>query len=100
MVRSSTLARETLMSPATTSPLSRILSRMSTSPCGWRCSIGIARKDIATSCLLPHLYGTEFKVEVVIVETERPLQLVHLFLELHQRRGKDERVEADVRSQR
>src|SRR3954452_2957509 len=86
MVRSSTLARETLMSPATTSPLSRILSRMSTNPCGWRGSIGMARKDIATTTqLLPHLYRSELKVEVVISEPECPLQLVHFFFELHQR---------------
>src|SRR6185369_441709 len=86
MVRSSTFASETLTSPATTRPLSRILSRMSTSPCGWRGSIGIARKDIATTFLLPHLYGAELKVEVVIAEAECPFQIIHFFLELHQRR--------------
>src|SRR4051812_5504691 len=87
MVRSSTLARETLMSPATTSPLSRILSRMSTNPCRWRGSIGMVRKDIATTTqLLPHLYGSELKVEVVIAEPECPLQPGHFLVELHQRR--------------
>src|SRR5215470_12799851 len=86
MVRSSTFASETLMSPATTSPLSRILSRMSTSPCGWRGSIGIRAQDIATTTQsLPHLYGPELKVEVVIAEAEGALQLVHFFFELHQR---------------
>src|ERR1044071_4477894 len=48
IVSSSTFASDTLTSPATTRPLSRILSRISTSPCGCRCitprsSIGIAR---------------------------------------------------------
>src|SRR5687768_17254947 len=110
MVRSSTFASDTFTSPATTSPLSRILSRMSTSPCGclWsdpRSSTGNRHLPLSGEtfnrfrspestvgfgrgrfrrCSFPHLHWSERHVQLLVAEAERRLQLGHLFLELHE----------------
>src|SRR5687768_12694879 len=93
MVRSSTFASDTFTSPATTRPLSRILSRMSTSPCGCRCNprslIVKVRPPLDGRETLPHLFDrpnrAEREVQILIGEPKDALHLVHLFFELHQR---------------
>src|SRR5690242_5378172 len=82
IVSSSTFASETLMSPATTSPLSRILSRMSTSPWGCRCSMGMCARSLVEGA-----HRAKREIEVVVLEAEDFLHLGHLFFELHQRRA-------------
>src|SRR5438067_13806454 len=82
IVSSSTFASDTLMSPATTTPLSRILSRMSTSPWGCRCSMGMCER-----MLIEGAHRAKRQIEVVVLEPEHLLHLDHLLLELHQRRA-------------
>src|SRR5687768_832523 len=99
MVSSSTFASETFTSPATTSPLSRILSRMSTSPCGCRWSgprSSIANLASVSGGLLckrlegrsqsfPHLHRAQLHVQVFVAQPKSAFELGHLLLELHQR---------------
>src|SRR5438067_262509 len=79
MVSSSTLASDTRTSPATTRPLSRMRSRMSTSEVLWT-----RRGSSVTQTSQQVPQWTEIDVQIAWPQPELACQLLHLFLELHQ----------------
>src|ERR1043165_4258625 len=77
------------MSPATTSPLSRTRSRMSTRPC---VRFGVTSSGKVSpgsrAAFLPKFsQGTEIDREIVVGQTKCRLQVVHPLTELHQRQA-------------